>query len=82
MALVGSDGRVDLHVPPHVVFRAEHFLTLWTGDVSVSLDVHVLHVLVQVGPIVGGVVALLAVEQLGLVREVRVVVNLRHNRKH
>lgn len=37
---------------------------------------HVLHMLVQVGSVVGGVVTLGAVEQLGLIWEVCVVVDL------
>lgn len=74
--LVWAHLSMDLHVAPHVVFGREHLVARQALDVPWPLNVHVLHMLVQVGTIVGGVVTLLAVEQLGLVREVRVVVHL------
>ena len=77
VALEGAHLGVDLHVAPHVVLCGEHLVAQQAFDVLGALHVHVLHVLVQVRPVVGRVVALRAVEQLGLVREVRVVVDLK-----
>ena len=74
----GADLSVDLHVSSHVVLRREHLVTQQAFDVLGALDMHVLHMLVQVGSVVGRVVTLGAVEQLGLVWEVCVMVYLRH----
>ena len=76
VALEGAHLRVNLHVAAHVVLCGEELVAQEALDVAGPLHVHVLHMFVQVGAIVGGIVALVAVEQLGLVWEVGVVVNL------
>jgi hypothetical protein len=72
---------VNFHVTSHVVLGGEQLLTQHARDVSGSLYVHVLHMLVEVGTVVGRIVALLAVVQLGLVREMSMVVNLLEKKK-